>query len=334
MSFQDLEYGGKPSSSVARAPYQNPSQFVAAGIFQINTSVAGFRRLVDGIGTAKDTPEHRQKLHSTRQRILQLVKETSAKLKALSDVDRGSNVNPSKKIEDAKLARDYQATLQDFQKVQQLAAERESTYSPSAPSSSLPTSSNPDEQLALDIDRESQPFLMEQKRHEVLLLGNEVAFNEAMIEEREQGIRDIRDQIGEANEIFRDLAVLVHEQGVVIDDIHSNIEDSSIATTQAKVQLSKASKNVKSRSSWCAASISLASATATMGFGYDQIISDHNSRIPRHSLMVMAHGPHGRPDIAHLHLISSPLYRPLPPAKDQLWGSNHVQMKTLTGTQA
>lgn len=49
-----------------------------------------------------------------------------------------------------------------------------------------------------------------------MLLDNEIAFNEAMIDEREQGIREVEDQIGQANEIFRDLAVLVHEQGVII----------------------------------------------------------------------------------------------------------------------
>ena len=53
-------------------------------------------------------------------------------------------------------------------------------------------------------------------RQEVLLLGNEIAFNEAVIDEREQGIQEIQQQIGEVNEIFKDLAVLVHEQGVVI----------------------------------------------------------------------------------------------------------------------
>lgn len=53
-------------------------------------------------------------------------------------------------------------------------------------------------------------------RQEILLLDNEIAFNEAIIEEREQGFRDIEEQIGQANEIFKDLAVLVHEQGVVI----------------------------------------------------------------------------------------------------------------------
>jgi syntaxin 7 len=54
-------------------------------------------------------------------------------------------------------------------------------------------------------------------------LENETVFNEAVIEEREQGIHEIHQQIGEVNEIFKDLAVLVHEQGYMIDDIDKNI---------------------------------------------------------------------------------------------------------------
>jgi len=125
-------------------------------------------------------------------------------------------------------------------------------------------------------------------REGILLLDNEIAFNEAIIEEREQGVREIQGQVGEVNEIFKDLAVLIHDQGVVIgkfpnpseiqsflvgyslftlteefsisheynislfqiDDVHSNIDASATATSQAKVQLSRASKSVKSRSSW------------------------------------------------------------------------------------
>ncbi|BFG36022.1 hypothetical protein CerSpe_222960 [Prunus speciosa] len=68
-------------------------------------------------------------------------------------------------------------------------------------------------------DQHRQPFLQERKRQEVLLLDNEISFNEAIIEEREHGIREIEEQIGQANEIFKDLAVLVHEQGVVIGSI-------------------------------------------------------------------------------------------------------------------
>jgi len=56
-------------------------------------------------------------------------------------------------------------------------------------------------------------------RQEVLFLDNEIAFNEAIIEERDQGIQEIQQQIGEVNEIFKDLAVLVHEQGTVIGNL-------------------------------------------------------------------------------------------------------------------
>lgn len=234
MSFQDIQNGAKGASSSSR----NPSQGVAAGIFQINTAVAAFRRLVDVIGTAKDTPDHRTKLHSTRQRILQLVKETSAKLKSLSESDRDSDVNTSKKIEDAKLARDFQSTLQEFQRCQQLASERESMYSPVAVESSSP------------VQEEKVPFLKEQKE-EVILLENEIGFNEGMIEERDQGIREVEQQIGQANEIFKDLAVLVHDQGVVIDDISSNVDTSSNAANQGRDQILKASRSVKSKYSWC-----------------------------------------------------------------------------------
>lgn len=49
-------------------------------------------------------------------------------------------------------------------------------------------------------------------------LDNELIFNEAVIEERENGIQEIQQQIGEVNEIFKDLAVLVSDQGVIIGE--------------------------------------------------------------------------------------------------------------------
>ncbi|MBA0773267.1 hypothetical protein Gotri_008556 [Gossypium trilobum] len=87
------------------------------------------------------------------------------------------------------------------------------------------------------------------EKQEVLLLDNEIAFDEAIIEEREQGIQEIQQQIGEVNEIFKDLAVLVHEQGTMIDDIGTHIENSRAATVQAKSHLVKAAKTQRSNSS-------------------------------------------------------------------------------------
>ncbi|KGN55757.2 hypothetical protein Csa_010596 [Cucumis sativus] len=363
MSFQDIE-AGRPFASSRRDLIngkQDPTQAVASGIFQINTAVATFQRLVNTLGTPKDTPELREKLrnfcssrrsaweiymvwtgpscpwgkgilflhfnavpvsralsvclsavllgavlednrnylrycqstrlvsssglkplglrdenndvgkklfdfflctlgeiplgferHKTRLHIGQLVKDTSAKLKQASDIDHHAEVNASKKIADAKLAKDFQAVLKEFQKAQRLAAERETAYSPFVPPTVLPSSYTAWEaDASSEKNLEQRALLVESRRQEVLLLDNEIAFNEAIIEEREQGIHEIQQQIGEVNEIFKDLAVLVHEQGAMIDDIGSNIEGAHAATSQGTTQLVKASKTQRSNSSLC-----------------------------------------------------------------------------------
>ncbi|AED95437.1 Syntaxin-22 [Arabidopsis thaliana] len=246
MSFQDLESGRGRSTRKFNGGRQDSTQAVASGIFQINTGVSTFQRLVNTLGTPKDTPELREKLHKTRLHIGQLVKDTSAKLKEASETDHQSGVNPSKKIADAKLARDFQAVLKEFQKAQQTAAERETTYTPFVPQSALPSS-----YTAGEVDKvpEQRAQLQESKRQELVLLDNEIAFNEAVIEEREQGIQEIHQQIGEVNEIFKDLAVLVNDQGVMIDDIGTHIDNSRAATSQGKSQLVQAAKTQKSNSS-------------------------------------------------------------------------------------
>ena len=72
MSFQDLEAG----NGVRGAPRRNgraagaaagagASQAVASGVFQINTAVASFQRLVNTLGTPKDTPDLRERMYVT-----------------------------------------------------------------------------------------------------------------------------------------------------------------------------------------------------------------------------------------------------------------------------
>lgn len=58
MSFQDLE-SGQPLNGFKQ---QDPTQAIASGIFQINTAVSSFHRLVNTLGTPKDTPQLRDKL--------------------------------------------------------------------------------------------------------------------------------------------------------------------------------------------------------------------------------------------------------------------------------
>nr|CAB3472692.1 unnamed protein product [Digitaria exilis] len=69
MSFQDLEAGNVRGAPLGRRNGRGPasagavaSQAVASGVFQINTAVATFQRLVNTLGTPKDTPDLRDRM--------------------------------------------------------------------------------------------------------------------------------------------------------------------------------------------------------------------------------------------------------------------------------
>lgn len=66
-------------------------------------------------------------------------------------------------------------------------------------------------------------------------------------QEREEGIRRIQSQVSEVNQIFRDLASIVTEQGRQFDSIEDLAEESSLNTKQAVVELKKASDRQRSQ---------------------------------------------------------------------------------------
>ncbi|KAL0978243.1 hypothetical protein UPYG_G00167910 [Umbra pygmaea] len=69
--------------------------------------------------------------------------------------------------------------------------------------------------------------------------------NTVMVEEREREIRQIVQSISDLNEIFRDLAGMVVEQGTVLDRIDFNVEQSCVKTEEGLKQLQKAEQYQK-----------------------------------------------------------------------------------------
>lgn len=66
--------------------------------------------------------------------------------------------------------------------------------------------------------------------------------NTTMIAEREQEVNKIVRSIADLNEIFKDLATMVHEQGTVIDRIDYNIELTQVQVHEGYKQLQKAER--------------------------------------------------------------------------------------------
>jgi syntaxin 7 len=92
------------------------------------------------------------------------------------------------------------------------------------------------------VSLEQQQLLEEQPR---LANQDEVDFQEALIIERETEIRSIEQSVGELNELFRDVAHIVHEQGGQLDLISENVDRVHNDTQGANVELRSASRYQK-----------------------------------------------------------------------------------------
>ncbi|MCL7031980.1 hypothetical protein MKW94_028888 [Papaver nudicaule] len=198
-SFEDLEAGHAFTSRRSDGKNKIP---LAYGVFEINTAVSKFQRLVDSLGTSKDTSQHREELRTTRLRIAQLVKDTAAKLKQASDTDQ----QRAEACKIAKHAKDFESVLQKFQQAQRISAAMGVQFVPES-------SYTPSEELERSSETKSANHIID------------------------------------VNEIFKDLDVLVHEQGDCIVDIDSHVQKSKIDFQQGKDELEKADKTQKSKSS-------------------------------------------------------------------------------------
>jgi syntaxin 7 len=150
------------------------------------------------------------------------------------------------------LSTEFKATLEEFQTVQRRALEKQRASAVAA-RTAVDEAEHPHEGGA---QQDQQQLLEEQPR---LANQNEVDFQEALIIERETEIRNIEQSVGELNELFRDVAHIVNEQGEQLDTISGNVERVHTDTRGANVELRSASRYQKNaRSKACCLLIILA----------------------------------------------------------------------------
>lgn len=152
-----------------------------------------------------------------------------------------SSQQPSQKFTQGKLNREFKASLTEFQVLQRRAIEKERT-SAAAARAALEDSHDPSHQQSGGQQQQQQLQEQDQLR---LAPQDEVDFQESLIIERESEIRNIEQSVGELNELFRDVAHMVHEQGEQLDIISENVEGVRTDTRGAHVELTSASRHQK-----------------------------------------------------------------------------------------
>jgi len=237
---------------------------IKENIKQMSTNVTSIQKSVTVLGTNRDGQDLRDRLAGTIETTKILARDTTAQLKQLSTHNQGSNQN---KMVHQKLTKDFSVWLGKFQEISKISAQKERTLlPPKQPQQPQQQNRQPDTfpQAHGNYDdyhteTEKQSLLESSRKQQLLQLENEREFNDALIHDREMGIKQIESAVVEVNEIFTDLANLVHEQGFMIDNIESNIESTAVQTSAGVKELQAASKHQRSaRSKLCILAIIIA----------------------------------------------------------------------------
>ena len=113
------EGGGGGKKKEAQEAEKALKEETEASVFQLTTRVAAYKRMVDLLGTRKDTQTHREKLKGMGEDISILAKKTTHALKGLKPKGK------RRKTQHAKLLKDFQNVLAEFQNSQRACAEKE-----------------------------------------------------------------------------------------------------------------------------------------------------------------------------------------------------------------
>ena len=166
----------------------------------------------------------------------------------------------SQKYTQQKLSREFQASGTEFQSLQRQALEKQRASASAARSGLDPTSEGTRYTDDPSGEGQQQQQVQEQEQEQLRLASqDEVDFQESLIIERESEIRNIEQSVGELNELFRDVAHIVHEQGGDLDTIAGNVQNVTQDTRHADLELRSANRYQKSaRSKACCLLVVLA----------------------------------------------------------------------------
>jgi len=206
-------------------------------LFSLTANISRLSSQVALLGTKRETDR-------VRERVQDLLQETGDGFKevgeGLKKVNAWHDLGPSQKFTQSKLSQEFRASLTEFQTLQRSALEKQRASNTAARAAMDQDPSSP----SATTDQGQQQLLQQQEPR--LANQDEVDFQESLIVERESEIRNIEQSVGELNELFRDVAHMVHEQGGQLDIISENVTSTRDDTRGADQNLTTASRHQRS----------------------------------------------------------------------------------------
>ncbi|XP_064625010.1 syntaxin-7-like isoform X2 [Lineus longissimus] len=251
--YSPYQSGGPLTDRESNNEFSRLQQIVSSNIQKITQNVANVQRLVNQLGTAQDSEQLRDELHKIEHYTNQIAKDTSSNLQGMMKLSQVSSHQEQRqhKIQRERLTEEFTTALNNFQAALRHMAEKEKASVRRARAHSSLGQDSFLEQEKRDhqlIDIASSGG--QSRTQQVLQMEEDVDLE--LLREREDAIKKLEGDIVGVNEIFKELGMMVHEQGEMIDSIEANVESAEINVTSGVQELSQARDyQVKSRKKLC-----------------------------------------------------------------------------------
>ncbi|KAK2592943.1 SNAP receptor [Conoideocrella luteorostrata] len=201
------------------------------------TSNRDLAKGITSLGTKKDNPRLRERVNKGMETARELCREIGEGVKRLQTWE---DLTKQQKYEQTKVSSDFQAALQEFQELQRKALEKERA---SVSAARAAHDSESHEQGSGN--QEHQQLLLQHQELTQPAPQDEVDFQESLIIEREEEIRNIEQGVGDLNVLFRQVAHIVAEQDEGIMTIADNVDRTHDHTFQADRETRQAARYQK-----------------------------------------------------------------------------------------
>uniref|UniRef100_A0A0K0F8N4 t-SNARE coiled-coil homology domain-containing protein n=1 Tax=Strongyloides venezuelensis TaxID=75913 RepID=A0A0K0F8N4_STRVS len=201
-------------------------QSITLNIQKIEHNVHLLNQVVEKIGTPADTTINESELNELIQRSNALSKSTNNMMKNLVSLSNGNHILKQKR---EILMDSLMSTLNLLQDAQRKAAVKEKGKINEYELGNV-------NQITTD-SSDFNPFSPQQMSHEQMQQKQQQIEE---IRQRQLALQQLEEDISDVNQIFKDLAKLVHEQGDMVDSIEDNIDSAQIYVEQGSANVQQA----------------------------------------------------------------------------------------------
>ncbi|KAJ6245243.1 t-snare domain-containing protein [Anaeramoeba flamelloides] len=241
MSFEDQMTGGGENYQSSRkqetksiSKFDKMYQKVVQNTHSIAQSINRLKTMGNNIGRNQDTENFRQRIQQLISNIESLIENTNSSWKTMKREMKNSDKHKVDKLENF-----WNEIQTNFKKLRKDVDKKLREYLPK-------------QEVVEDEKDDLKKSLLEQDQREMIQLENQIDFQNDIINEREEGILEIEAAVTDVNEMMRDIASMVHEQGKGIELIADNVETAKHRVEDGVDNLRTANKyQKKSRKKSC-----------------------------------------------------------------------------------